>query len=318
MYSRENFEKVKDEITRRRVAARAEADRRNEELREISPEINEIDSELTKTSLLIFRTACAGGDIEAIKKRNLELMTKRRQLTVSLGYPEDYTDVHYTCTECSDTGYVNDGTKLCRCFREGLIRETCLSSGMGNLIDKQTFENFSLDRFKSDAEAHKQMTAVLKEAKKFVANFPKKRDNLLFVGTSGTGKTHISSAIAREVINLGYDVVYDTVQNIVDDFEEDKFRSGYGPQTDRKSEKYLECDLLIIDDLGTEFKTQYSLSVLYNLLATRYNKNLATILSTNLGTEELSAFYEGRICSRLFGKDTRVLMFVGDDARIYS
>jgi DNA replication protein DnaC len=317
MYSRENFEKVKNEITNRRLSARAEADRRNEELRELSPEIEAIDSELTKTGVLIFRTACAGGDIEAVKKRNQELMAKRRQLVASLGYPEDYTDVHYTCPECSDTGYVNEGTRMCKCFREGLIRETCLSSGMGNLIDKQTFDNFSLDRFKNDPESHKHMSSVLKEAKKFVAAFPKKRESLLLVGKSGTGKTHISSAIAREVINLGYDVVYDTIQNIVDDFEADRFHSGYNTQAERKGDKYLECDLLIIDDLGTEFKTQYSLSVLYNLLATRYNKNLATILSTNLDMKDLSSFYEGRICSRLLGKETRVLMFIGNDARIY-
>jgi DNA replication protein DnaC len=138
---------------------------------------------------------------------------------------------------------------------------------------------------------------------------------LLLIGKTGTGKTHISTAIAREIISQGFDVVYDSAQNIVADFEADKFRSGYG--TEPKSEKYLECDLLIIDDLGTEFSSQFTVSCLYNLINTRANRAMATIISTNLSAEELARKYEDRIYSRLVGVGTRVLVFEGRDRRIF-
>jgi DNA replication protein DnaC len=136
------------------------------------------------------------------------------------------------------------------------------------------------------------------------------------IGKTGTGKTHVSTAIAREIIDMGYDVIYDTVQNIISDFEDDRFRRGYN-NDELKSEKYLECDLLIIDDLGTEFTNQITLSCIYNILNTRNNKGLATIVSTNLLPDELAKKYEDRIYSRIVGAGTTVLPFVGRDRRVF-
>lgn len=158
------------------------------------------------------------------------------------------------------------------------------------------------------------MERNLRIARSFSENFARHHDNLLLIGTTGTGKTHISTAIAKEVISQGFDVLYDSVQNIINDFETDKFRSGYN-NTESASEKYLECDLLIIDDLGTEFSNQFTVSCLYNLLNTRINHGKATVISTNLSPEELSSKYEGRIYSRLIGRST-VLLFEGGDHRL--
>ncbi len=315
MYSYENYDKVKFEIEKRRRDAVARADSRSAELRERSEELRKIDDELSGTGLLLFKTACAGGDIAPIRERNQRLVTERKKLIMSLGYPEDYTDVKYTCESCSDTGFIN-GTKMCSCFREALIKATIASSGIGELIDKQTFDNFDLDWYKGEERVLENMTANLAAAKAYVKNFPKKRSNLLLIGKTGTGKTHISTAIAREIISQGFDVVYDSAQNIVSDFESDKFKSGYG-NTAPKSEKYLECDLLIIDDLGTEFSSQFTVSCLYNLLNTRANRAMATIISTNLSAEELARKYEDRIYSRLVGVGTRILVFEGRDRRIF-
>ena len=314
MYSYENYDKVKFELERRRRAAVAEADARSADLRERSEELREIDAELSGTGLLLFKTACSGGDIAPIRERNQYLVEKRRSVIKALGYPEDYTDVHYTCKNCSDTGFIG-GTKMCSCFREALIKATIASSGIGELIDKQTFENFDLDWYKGEDAVLENMSANLAAAKSYVKNFAKKRSNLLLIGKTGTGKTHISTAIAREIISQGFDVVYDSAQNIVADFEADKFRSGYG--TEPRSEKYLECDLLIIDDLGTEFSSQFTVSCLYNLINTRANRAMATIISTNLSAEELARKYEDRIYSRLVGVGTRVLVFEGRDRRIF-
>jgi DNA replication protein DnaC len=143
-----------------------------------------------------------------------------------------------------------------------------------------------------------------------------KKGNLLLIGTTGTGKTHISTAIAKSVIEQGYSVLYDSAQNIISAYEDDRFRSGYG-QGEHKSDKYTECDLLIIDDLGTEYSTPFSISSMYNLINTRQNRGLSTIISTNLPFDALAKKYEDRIFSRIIGRDSKILNFTGKDRRIH-
>ena len=311
MYSYENYHKVKEEIESRRLAAIAEADARSAKVRGLSPEISEIDAELAGTGPLIFRTAVAGGDITPIKERNRELNLRRREIIASLGLPEDYTDVHYSCEKCSDTGYI-DGTRMCSCFKEGLIKATIASSGIGRLIETQSFENFSLDIYADNENVRARMEKNLEAAREYVAGFSKCRANLLLIGNTGTGKTHISSAIAREIISRGYDVIYDSAQNILADFDDDQFRRRYDEEP--KSAKYLECDLLIIDDLGTELTNQFTTSCLYGLLNTRLNRHLPVILSTNLETDEFRKRYWDRITSRVLG-NFAIMPFKGIDIR---
>jgi DNA replication protein DnaC len=313
MYSYTNYQKAKEIIETRRLAAISTADRRNEEVRDRSEKIREIDHELTGTGLLLFKTACGGGDIEKIKERNLELMRERRAALKELGLPEDYTDLKYTCPACSDSGFVD--TRMCSCLRELLVKMNIESSGMGKLIDKQTFENFDLGWYNSSPDEERRMAHNLKTAKDFAEGFGKRQQNLLLIGSTGTGKTHLSTAIAGRVIKGGFDVLYDSAQNIVAAFEYDRFKSGYG-QYEARGEKYLECELLILDDLGTEFSNQFTVSCIYNLLNTRLNKGLPTIISTNLGAGELLSRYEDRIYSRILGQDTVVLRFLGKDKRL--
>ena len=313
MYTRENYAKAKAEIEKRRLDAISTAEERNAELALESDDIRRIDKELSTTGLSLFRAACMGEDIAPIRERNQQLMQERRAVLVKLGYPEDYTEVHYTCKVCSDTGFA--GTRMCQCLKEKLITMNIQSSGMGNLIDKQSFDNFSLDVYKKNPDNYARMERNFKIAKNFADKFASHHGNLLLIGTTGTGKTHLSTAIAKAVISQGFDVLYDSTQNILNDFERDKFRSGYN-QTESASDKYIECDLLIIDDLGAEFSTQFSVSALYNLINTRQNKGLSTIISTNLSAGELAAKYEGRIYSRIIGSDYTVLRFEGEDRRI--
>ena len=312
MYGYDNYQKVKELIEKRRESAIREAEARDAELRLESREIREIDAELTGTGLLLFKTACAGGDLASIRERNTALMKKRGAVLLSLGYPEDYSEIKYTCPICCDTGY--EGSKLCSCFREELIKENIRSSGIGNLIEKQSFDNFRLDIYKDEA-IKKEMTHNLSEAKKYADEFSRDSKNLLLIGTTGTGKTHLTTAIARTVIEKGFEVIYDSAQNVVAAFEYDRFKSGYG-QYEARGEKYLECELLILDDLGTEFSNQFTVSCLYNLLNTRINKGLPTVISTNLGAGELLSRYEDRIYSRIIGQDTIILRFLGKDNRL--
>ncbi len=313
MYSYENYQKVKEQIQNSRTRALDEAKMRTERLRFESEEFKNTDDELSNTGFTLFKAACRGEDIEPIKKRNLLLQEKKKQLIKSLGYPENYTEPDFSCKKCSDYGH-NDKGEICSCFKEALIKATIASSGMGTLLEKQSFENFNLERYEGKAKI--TMERTLKLSHEFVDNFSKDKGNLLLLGTTGTGKTHISSAIALEVIKKGYDVIYDSVHNIISDFENERFKSGYGPREDTTS-RYLECDLLIIDDLGTEFTNSFTVSCIYNILNTRQNRALATIVSTNLTPEDLARKYEDRIYSRIIGSGTRVLFFDGADFRIH-
>ena len=307
------YQKAKAEVEARRATAIADAEMRNELVRSESEEIRTIDAELSRTAMLIFKTAVEGGDIEAVRERNRSLQQRRRRLLVGLGYPEDYTEVKYTCTECSDTGAV--GTRICKCLKEIMIKERIAQSAMGRLIEVQSFDNFDLSVYEYDSRVYEKMKSILTIAKNYVRDFDKRKDNLLLIGPTGTGKTHISTAIARELIHKGYDVIYDSTQNILSDFEADRFRSGYGRE-DNRSDKYFDCTLLIIDDLGTEFSNQFTVATIYNLLNSRQNKGLATIISTNLSPEELAKKYEDRIYSRIIGGGSKILPFEGRDHRV--
>ena len=315
MYDYEKYLHVKAEIEQNRLKAEAEADAHKAELREISPEIRKIDEELSKTGPLLFKAALAGEDVAPIRARNEELNAKRQKIIKSLGYPEDYTDAHYSCPVCKDTGYVK-GQAVCKCLKEALIKATILSSGIGHLIEKQSFESFNVEYFKDDAELYRIMKINLKTTSSYAENFSKDSPNLLLYGHTGTGKTHLSTAIARKVIEKGYDVIYDSTQNIISDFETDRFKNAYS-NAEPKAEKYLECDLLILDDLGTEFVTPFTISCLYNLLNTRQNRGLPTLISTNLSPTDLQTKYEDRICSRIMGRNCIILGFKGTDRRVY-
>ena len=314
MYSYENYHKVKEEIEARRKKAIADADARDEKLRSISEEIREIDGELSKTGLMIFKAACTGQDIAPIKERNKLLRAKRAEVLRSLGYPEDYTEVKYTCPKCQDSGYID--IKMCSCLKELLFTEGIKASGIGRLIEEQSFDNFDMEIY-ADSETRRRMEKIVSGIREFANEFDGKfrGKNLMLMGKTGTGKTHMSTSVARVVISKGYSVIYDSAQNIINDFENDRFHSGYGRQ-ETVSDKYLECDLLIIDDLGTEFTTPFSVSCLYNIFTTRRNRGLSTIVSTNLSAEDIMKKYDDRICSRIIGNDYITCVFAGSDYRL--
>lgn len=312
-YSRENVIKVKEKFALKRAEAEAAAVERRRELDEKFPDVAAIDAELAGTGERIFQAIQGGKDglgerIAVLRAENEALRRKRGVLLLAHGYPADYSDLKYGCPLCSDTGYI--GVRMCACMRKELTLLGYESSGLGHLMETQTFDTFSLRYY---APPHlERMRYNLQELKAFADTFgdvsPK---SWLLFGATGLGKTHLSTAVAKTVLDRGYDVVYETSQNFFSDFEAERFHSS---QDHASTNRYFACDLLILDDLGTEMTNQFTVSCLYNILNTRINQKKATIISTNLSQEELRRKYADRITSRLFG-EFRPLAFTGTDVR---
>jgi DNA replication protein DnaC len=316
-YKVENYRLVRERFEEKRHRAVHEAELRREEIHRLCPEIGVIDEALAKTGMQIFTVACGGGDdvkekIARIRRENEQLLSERRALLAALGFPTDYTEASYECPKCKDSGFVN--CRMCECMHRELVLEGFRSSGIGRMIDRQSFDNFSLDYYRTSDADYQRMKVNLEAAIEFSETAPPSYANLLLCGSTGLGKTHLSSAIAKRVIERGYDVKYESVQNILSDFEHDRFRSGYGADPEERSHVYLEAELLIIDDLGTEMTNTFTVSVLYQIVNTRINQGRPTVISTNLTQKELRERYGDRVASRIFG-EYRPLLFCGRDVR---
>ena len=322
-YSKQVIETVKDEFEQRRQNAINSLEARKSEMYGISSIFKQIDDALSATGLKIYKATLDGKvglneRLADIRKENEQLQDDKRRLLKMNGKPENYLDIIYSCKKCSDTGY--EGIYMCDCMKRALAKEAYHSSGLGSVLEEQSFDSFDLS-FYSDANNQNgvsprdYMSGILARAKEYAESFGDgKNDSLLFIGKTGLGKTHISTSIAKAVIDKGYDVVYDTVGNIINTYEQQTF--GHSEEAAKAVSRYLECDLLIIDDLGTEFKNAFTQSVLYNLLNTRINAGKAMIASTNLDDGELfKKQYDDRINSRLIGS-FRSFRFVGEDIRI--
>ena len=310
-FNRENYARIKSEYDGKYLRAEQEARFRKSEIHSLLPEVARIDAALAMSGMQVFEASLTGdrAKLDMISADNQRLKTRRGALLTAAGYPEDYTDIKYECALCEDTGVVDH--RMCKCLKEKLILAGLESSGMSELIKTQTFENFDLDFYVGDARA--RMSAILDITKKYAMNFdPEKSGSIIMLGNTGLGKTHISSAVGGVILNNGYDVYYSTAVDMMADFENERF-SGVKSES-VQSEKYFSCELLIIDDLGTELINQFTTSCLYNVINTRLIKKKATIISTNFTRDELRKKYMDRITSRIFGEYT-VLPFMGTDIR---
>ncbi len=314
-YNEKNYTKIREEYREKPQRARAEAEAREAELWAKVPGVSEIDRVLRATGPRILAASAEGRDglddrINAIKSEITELRARRAALLISAGYPADYSDVKYECETCRDTGYV--GVKMCDCMKRALSGAGYISAGIAALISRQSFDNFSLDYY-SGADRQK-MEFALARVKEFSENFSADTaDSFLFLGGTGLGKTHLSTAAAKTVIDRGFDVVYETAQNMFADFETERFHPDR--ESSRETSRYFDCDLLIIDDLGTEVSNNFTVSCLYNVINTRQNEQKSMMISTNLDAAELRRRYSDRITSRLLG-EFLLLMFSGEDVRL--
>lgn len=251
--------------------------------------------------------------IQAIKEGNLALQREREWLLEANDLDEGCLEPAPFCPHCGGSGYV--GAAMCECLRE-LCRQEQKKELSSLLGGKEHFDLFRLDYYPDELDPQlgvsprQLMQNTYQHCRSYAKSFSRKSPSLLFTGEPGLGKTFLSACIARSVADSGYSVVYDTVGKLFSDFEAAKF----GGDRSDVTRKYLECDLLIIDDLGTEMTTQFTQSVLYQVINTRMMEEKPVIVSTNLSSEAIKHRYAGPIASRLLGT-YQLCLFLGRDIR---
>lgn len=321
LYSKELFDEVQGIIDERRRVAENRLNERMLAFEAMEPRYREIKAELidsVRAALESVNLAPQEAEANLIKQRGRNLSAQRelKNLLAAHGLPEDYLSTAYTCKKCGDTGAV--GTELCTCFTELLRKRAFEEANNNSPLRFCTFGDFRLDYY-SDAYDEKfkcspreRMQDIVNYCKAYAENFEPETHSLLLTGETGLGKTHLSLAIAGEVIKKGYKVLYNSAQNIFGELQKEYF--GKGENRGQFESLVLECDLLILDDLGAEFSTQFTDAALYNIINTRINKRLPTIISTNILIENMESRYSQRISSRLIGEYVN-LRFLGGDIR---
>ena len=310
----------------RQCLAQAKADRESENRQHLAqayqqvPRLREIDNLLRQTMTQAAQTVFVQGlDVktimERIKNENLSLQREREAL-IAANFETGFLDESPICPHCDGNGYI--GSQMCECLaelcRQEQKRDLSLLSG-----GKESFSQFRLDYYsdrydsKYGASPRAIMERNFQNCRRYATTFTKNSGNLLFVGGTGLGKTFLSACIARAVTERGYSVVYETAPHLFANLEQAKFTGSEDAR--QKAEKYLACDLLIIDDLGTEMPGQFVTAALYSLMNDRLLAGLPMVVSTNLNVEEAACRYSPQIASRLHGNFAR-LTFVGEDIRV--
>ena len=320
-YNRDIFEKAQKIIDDRREAAEQAAMARAQLFDTLEPAYGKLRQEMIQSvqeavKAIDMNPEEAPEFLQKQKIRNLTAQQQIRALLLKHDLPADYLEVKYTCPRCEDTGI--DGSRLCECHIEILKKLAYDEAGQKSPLKFCRFDEFRLDYYSDrvnpeyGCSPRQRMSEILDLCKSYAATFDTDSPSLLFYGETGLGKTHLSLSIAGEVINAGYSVIYNSAQNIFNELQKERF--GKGDADGRFEPMVLECDLLVIDDLGAEFSTQFTNAALYNIINTRINSGLPTIISTNLNIKDLEERYTRRVSSRLIG-EYAVVNFIGEDVR---
>lgn len=295
---------------------------RREEIAALCPESIDIEKKLRSHmhELVGLALGQPGRSAQELEEESLALQERRRALLKKAGYPEDYLDPIFDCHRCRDTGWV--GERMCEClvrlYKQEQTEELSPLLRRGN----ETFDAFRLDYYSAAAvpgekrTPREQMRFVLNICRAWAENFGADSPNLVFTGAPGLGKTFLSAAIARVVAEKGAGVAYDTVTPLLAAFERERFSRDADEQADAASRarQLMSCDLLILDDLGTEMSTAFTQSALYNLLDSRLRAGKKTVISTNLDRDGIRERYGAALASRLTG-EYEWLEFRGRDVR---
>lgn len=264
------------------------------------PKLKELENELRKQmaefTLFAFSRNSSEAEFEEYKNKNLLIQADIAELLAENGYELNATDHRHFCSKCNDLGYDSDTGEYCECFKKCLSEVMFERSNIGKDYKQKTLAKFVLDYYpEKDKET---MSKYVEYANAYIRNFDRLNQNIIITGVPGCGKTFFSCAIGTELTSQGKYVIYSPVQDMVNVFNNQQFTKK-DPEADTDSDRFSECDLLIIDDLGTEFRTQFSDSVLYSVINNRINMKKPIIINTNYDLEDLSGIYHDRLVSRL-------------------
>lgn len=324
-YSQEVKIVAERKLNNRRLVAEHEAESRKERIFREIPEAESYERQIASCGITAAKAVLKGGnvkaEIEKLKQCSLNLQREYSMLLAEKGYTVEDTKPIYMCKKCSDTGFVelDNRTIMCDCYKQILVECACAELNRHSPLSLCTFEDFSLDYYSQDIEdgyphsSYVQMQKILSYCKNYADNFNKHSKSLFMKGKTGLGKTHLSLSIANEAIKKGYGVIYVSAPAIVSKLENERF--SYDKTNATTEATLLNCDLLIIDDLGTEFATQYTTSAIYNIFNSRLLADKPVIINTNLTLQELEKLYSQRFVSRIIGQAVR-LDFFGRDIRI--
>lgn len=317
-YSEQVMRRAQARLAQEKAACEQESSTRIAQLYMQYPRLKEIDCAMRQSMVKAVTAAFQKGSdpaaaIHAIKEENLALQRERAWILEVNELDDQALEPSVICTKCGGSGYV--GAAMCECLKE-LCRQEQKKELSSLLAGKESFDSFRLDLYPTQPDPQtgisprSLMQDTFQKCKRYAKEFSQKSASLLFTGGPGLGKTFLSACIARTVADNGFSVVYDTAGKMFSDFELTKF----GQEHNDLTQKYIQCDLLIIDDLGTEMTTQFTLSVLYQVINTRLMEEKPVIISTNLGSTALSQRYPGPIASRLLGC-YELRPFLGTDIR---
>jgi DNA replication protein DnaC len=322
--TREQFDIILNDYNNRRLKNKIESDRRFREVYEKVPAIQEYNNQISSLAVTAARKALAG-DLSAKDslREDIELISeKKKAMLLAHNFPADYLDEIFTCPICKDTGFIHG--KPCTCLRDVIVSQLYSRSELQEILMRENFDTFDFDLYSdtlidddTGESALENIETVVDYCHYFINNFDKTFDNLLFYGKAGTGKTFLLNCIAKELIEKSYSVIYLSAIQLFDLLADYSFRRSNSSSVYRQisMDELLRCDLLIIDDLGTEMSNSFTDSSLFDCLNERLIHQKSTIISTNLSLDDLQKNYSERIFSRTTGNYKSFKIF-GDDIRI--
>lgn len=254
------------------------------------------------------------GDEHALEELHFsikELTTMKEQLLTGAGYPADYLAPIYRCPDCKDTGYIN-GAK-CHCFKQAMIDILYEQSGIREMLKQENFDMLSYEYY--EGEDLERFQNTVKECRNFIKTFDSDYHNLFFYGTVGTGKSFLSGCIAKELIENGHSVIYSSSTKLLENLSTNIYDYKNKGTSDNACVDLYGCDLLIIDDLGTEYSKNINPAILFSLLNERHLNRKSTIISTNLSLADFRNLYSDRIFSRISNQYS-ICKFTGPDIRM--
>lgn len=321
----DQYNQILREYDSKKLQNKHALDKRIKEVYSQIPELKELEETIISLSAQSGRMALMGDDnaLKDLKQKSAALKNRQVELLVENGFPDNYLEMQYHCNKCKDTGY--NGNEKCNCFKQAISDLMYSGCNIKNILAKENFKNFSFSYY-SDSYVDEtiglsplsNMQKVVANCKSFIRHFNKNHDNLLLLGTTGVGKTFLANCIAKELLDRGYTVIYLTAFRLFDILEKHKFGKDEerSYEASNQFEYILTCDLLIIDDLGTELNNSFTNSQLYLIINERLLRQKSTVISTNLSLTNINTNYGERIFSRLVSSYS-IQRIIGEDIRLH-